>query len=123
MKKEVSNQEIIEYLRKRAKKSHLFERIRLYNIAARLERLSEAVDYARTIEAENTRLVAELERMKRLEAAMTAALREYVTEDDHLCRMCRYYDQCEHECENEEDKTTRFWRCKAGEEFEFKEVE
>lgn len=64
-----------------------------------------------------------LDRLKKQNEAMTAALREYVTEDDHLCRLCRYYDQCEQECEDEEDKTTRFWRCKAGGEFEFKEVE
>lgn len=63
-----------------------------------------------------------LERMKKRAAAMTAALREHV-DADHLCLMCRHYEQCQAEGENEDDKSTRFWRCKAGEEFEFKEVE
>lgn len=64
----------------------------------------------------------QLKRLKKQNAAMTAALREHV-DNDHLCLMCRYYDQCQAEGENEDDKTTRFWRCKTGEEFEYKEVE
>lgn len=63
-----------------------------------------------------------VERLKKQNAAMTAVLREHV-DNDHLCLMCRYYDQCRAEGENEEDKTTRFWRCKDGEEFQYKEVE
>lgn len=67
-------------------------------------------------------LAYQLERLEKQNAAMTAALREHV-DADHLCLMCRYYDQCQAEGENEDDKSTRFWRCKAGEEFEYKEVE
>ena len=63
-----------------------------------------------------------LNQLKNQNGAMTAALREHV-DADHLCLLCRHYDQCQAEGENEDDKTTRFWRCKAGEEFEFKEVE
>lgn len=63
-----------------------------------------------------------LDRLNKQNAAMTAALRDHV-DADHLCLLCRYYDQCQAEGENEDDRTTRFWRCKAGEEFEFKEVE
>lgn len=63
-----------------------------------------------------------VDRLKKQNAAMTATLRDHV-DADHLCLMCRYYDQCQEEGENEDDKTTRFWRCKAGEEFKFKEVE
>ena len=67
-------------------------------------------------------MVGELAQRRKQNAAMTAALREHV-DDDHLCLMCRYYDQCQAEGENEDDQTTRFWRCKDGEEFEYKEVE
>ena len=64
----------------------------------------------------------QLKRLKNQNAAMTATLREHI-DPDHLCLLCRHYDQCQAEGENEDDQTTRFWRCKAGEEFEFKEVE
>ena len=67
-------------------------------------------------------LSGQMKRLKKQNAALTAALREHV-DDDHLCLLCRYYDQCHAEAENDDDQTTRFWRCKAGEEFEFKEVE
>lgn len=63
-----------------------------------------------------------LDRLNKQNAAMTAALREHV-DADHLCLMCRYYDQCQAEGENEDDKTTCFWRCKTGEEFQYKEEE
>lgn len=63
-----------------------------------------------------------LDRLKKQNAALTAALRDHV-DDDHLCLLCRYCDQCYAEAENDADHTTRFWRCHHGEEFEFKEVE
>ena len=63
-----------------------------------------------------------LDRLKKQNAALTAALREHV-DDDHLCLLCRHCGQCYAEAENDSDHTTRFWRCQHGEEFEFKEVE
>lgn len=69
-----------------------------------------------------TGMTSELLRLRKQNAALTAALREHV-DDDHLCFLCRHYDQCHAEAKNDDDHTTRFWRCKTGEEFEFKEVE
>lgn len=88
--------------------------------ADKLEQMAESLDYARTIDAENIQFKIELERMKKKEAAMTAAIRKYVNAD-YLCPLCKYNDQCARECEDEDDLTTRYWRCKTSEEFEFKE--
>lgn len=62
----------------------------------------------------------DLERMRRKEAALTASIRKYVSLDD-LCHLCQHEATCATEALDEDGQITRYWRCRAGEEFEFKE--
>ena len=52
--------------------------------------------------------------------AMTDAIRQHVPIDD-LCELCKHNAACATESLDETGQITRYWRCKAGDEFEFEE--
>lgn len=60
------------------------------------------------------------ERMQRKEAALTAAIQKYVPLEE-LCHLCRHEGSCATEALDEDGQITRYWRCRAGEQFEIKE--
>lgn len=58
--------------------------------------------------------------LKEKVAALTDALRQNVSPDD-LCHLCQYEESCATEALDEDGQITRYWRCRAGEQFEIKE--